>query len=263
MTANLDILIQTLEKLEGIDPLSTDIFGLDYGKDMYEVNPNKRFIKIIPLENTISFNDYNKKEYFTLVAEVIMDDEIHTSGKKEGKKKRQTCIKFESIIPIGDFKEDGEWVYLFTINGQIVKIGGTRAGLHGRTTSSYLCGHHIKERGKSGDCSKTNGYIYNTFEHYLHLGGKIQMYGCKIPKAYVESTLFGKTNIVPSYTYNHWEADAIEDFKRDYHFLPFLSDNCDPRSRNAEKKTRKPREKKERKPREIKERKPREKKEKI
>ena len=58
----------------------------------------------------------------------------------------------------------------------IVKIGGTRTGLKGRV-SSYLCGHHIEERGKSGDCSKTNGFIYNTMEFYLNLGCKIKMYG--------------------------------------------------------------------------------------
>jgi len=244
MTANLDILIQTLEKLEGIDPLSTDIFGLDYIPDMYEAHTYKRFLKIIPLEKTISLEDYNKKDDFTLVANIVLDEEIHSSGKKEGTKKRQTGIKFEPTIPMKDFKEDCEWLYLFTVNGQIVKIGGTRTGLFGRT-QSYLCGHHIQERGNSGDCSKTNGFIYNTFEFYLKLGCKIEMYGIKIPKVFVESTLFGETQLVQSFVFNHWEAKAIKDFNRDYHFFPFLSDNCDPRSRNAEKKERKPREKKE------------------
>ena len=32
---------------------------------------------------------------------------------------------------------------------------------------SYLCGQHVLERGKSGDCSKTNAYIYNSFVFYL------------------------------------------------------------------------------------------------
>jgi hypothetical protein len=52
------------------------------------------------------------------------------------------------------------------MNGYIIKIGGTRTGLKERC-GSYLCGHHIEERDKSGDCSKTNAYIYNTFEFYL------------------------------------------------------------------------------------------------
>jgi hypothetical protein len=69
------------------------------------------------------------------------------------------------------------------INDYIVKIGGTRAGLRGRA-NSYLCGHHIKERSKSGDCSKTNGFIYNTFVHYLNKGFKIEMYAYKFQEGY-------------------------------------------------------------------------------
>ena len=52
------------------------------------------------------------------------------------------------------------------MNDYIIKIGGTRTGLKERC-GSYLCGHHVEERDKSGDCSKTNAYIYNTFEFYL------------------------------------------------------------------------------------------------
>ena len=57
-------------------------------------------------------------------------------------------------------------IYIFTINNYIVKIGGTRNGLKDRT-NSYLCGHYILERGKSGKCSITNAFIYNTFDFYL------------------------------------------------------------------------------------------------
>ena len=243
MTTNLDTLIHTLERFEGIDPRSTDVFGMNYINDIYEAHTYKRFIKIIPLEKTIALTDYNKKDDFALVANIVLDNEIHSSGKKEGTKKRQTGIQFVPTIPIKDFKEDCEYLYIFTVNGQIVKIGGTRTGLFGRT-QSYLCGHHITERGNSGDCSKTNGFIYNTFEFYLKLGCKIEMYGLKIPNMFVESTLFGETHQVRSFVFNFWEAKAIEEFNRDYHFFPFLSDNCDPRYRN-DTKTVKPRTKKE------------------
>ena len=82
----------------------------------------------------------------------------------------------------------------------IVKIGGTRTGLKGRTVS-YLCGHHIKERGKFGDCSKTNGFIYNTFIFYLNLGCKIKTYGYKLPKLEMTIKIFGKEKKISTQTY--------------------------------------------------------------
>ena len=75
-------------------------------------------------------------------------------------------IQFIPKISNEDFTKKNEWLYLLVINNRIVKIGGTRTGIKGRIIS-YLCGHHIEERGKSGDCSKTNGFIYNTFEFRL------------------------------------------------------------------------------------------------
>jgi hypothetical protein len=104
-------------------------------------------------------------------------------------------IKFNPIISSEDFNKKTEWLYLLVINNRIVKIGGTRTGLKGRV-SSYLCGHHIEERGKSGDCSKTNGFIYNTFEFYLSLGCKIEMYGYELPKTEFTIEIFGKEHVI-------------------------------------------------------------------
>jgi hypothetical protein len=109
----------------------------------------------------------------------------------------------------------------------IVKIGGTRTGLKGRV-SSYLCGHHIKERGKSGDCSKTNGYIYNTLEFYLKLGSKIQMYGYELPKTEFTIEIFGKERKIIAQTYHAYESTFLEDYKNNYNVYPILSDNSDP-----------------------------------
>lgn len=64
------------------------------------------------------------------------------------------------------FSNKFEWIYIFTINDHIVKIEGTRTCLKDRCIS-YLCGHHTTDRGKSGKCSGTNAYIYNTFYFYL------------------------------------------------------------------------------------------------
>ena len=122
----------------------------------------KKWIKNIPSNNNIKFSNYNRKDYFKLISNIILD----TEENEKGIKKRNTLIKFVPIIDNNDYIKKTEWIYIFTIDDIIVKIGGTRTGIKGRI-SSYLCGHHIEERGKSGDCSKTNGYIYNTFYYYL------------------------------------------------------------------------------------------------
>jgi len=189
--------------------------------DCYEKSLFKKWIKLIPFDKTISFNEYNRKEHFIHVADIILD----TEQSKKGIKKRNTLIQFIPKIP--NFDEKIEWLYIFLINNRIVKIGGTRVGLKGRV-DSYLCGHHIKERGKSGDCSKTNGFIYNTFEFYLNHGYKIEMYGYQLPKTEKDITIFEEEVKIRVQTYHVYESGFLEDYKKHYTVYPYLSDNCDP-----------------------------------
>jgi len=204
----------------------TDISGLD-NNAFYEKSLLKKWIKQIPINKTVLFEEYNRKNYFIPIADIVLDTELFTSGKKEGTKKRNTVIQFVSKISNEEFNKKTEWLYLLLINGRIVKIGGTRTGIKGRV-SSYLCGHHIEERGKSGDCSKTNGFIYNTFEYYLHLGCKIEMYGYKLPKTESTIEIFGKETKIIAQTYHAYESTFLEDYKKNYNDYPVLSDNCDP-----------------------------------
>lgn len=145
----------------------------------------KKWIKLISFDD-VNIIEYNRKEYFTKVANISLDNELN---KKNKIKKRKTLIQFIPTIDKQEFNEKNEWIYLITINNNIVKIGGTRIGLKGRI-SSYLCGHHIKERNKSGDCSKTNGFIYNTLHFYLTLGYEIEMYAYKLPKKEITIDIF-------------------------------------------------------------------------
>lgn len=195
--------------------------------EMYNNSPYKKWIKDIPLNKCISVDSYNRIDNFTLVADIRLDNEVFASGKKTGTKKRSTVIKFEPTIPNEDFANKTEWLYLFTINGKIVKIGGTRTGLRQRA-ASYLCGHHVEERGKSGDCSKTNGFIYNTFEFYLKMGYEIQMYGYELPKTEITIEIFGNETKITAQTYHAYESTFLEDYKKMYNEYPALSDNCDP-----------------------------------
>jgi len=127
-------------------PDTLDISGLENINELRENSLTKKWIKLIPVSKTIPFEEYKRKNVFSLIANVILDNELCISGKKKGKKKRNTLICFNPTIPIEEFNKKTEWLYLLTINDRIVKIGGTRVGLKGRT-ASYLCGHHTKERG--------------------------------------------------------------------------------------------------------------------
>jgi hypothetical protein len=204
-----------------------DISGLANIKELYESSVIKKWIKLISEDETIPFDKYNRRDYFILTADIVLDNELFTSGKKQGNKRRDTLIKFIPTICVKEFNKKNEWLYLFVINGMIVKIGGTRTGLKDRA-GSYLCGHHIEERGKSGDCSKTNGFIYNTFEFYLKLGCKIQMYGYELPKTEFTIEIFGKETKITAQTYHAYESTFLADYKKNYNKYPKLCDNCDP-----------------------------------
>ena len=144
-----------------------EISGISNITEIFNNFSVKKWIKLISVDKTILFDEYNRKEYFTKVADIVLDKEVNITGSNVGNKKRNSLIQFIPSIDANDYKKKTEWLYLFLINNRIVKIGGTRTGLKERT-GSYLCGHHVEERGKSGDCSKTNGFIYNTFEFYLN-----------------------------------------------------------------------------------------------
>lgn len=204
-----------------------DISKLKNIKMVYKHSLMKNWIKLIPINKTILFNTYNRKKYFKPIADIILDSEICDTGKNEGRKKRKTLIRFIPKIKMEEYNKKTEWLYLFLINNRIVKIGGTRTGLKGRI-SSYLCGHYIKERNKSGDCSKTNGYIYNTFEFYLNLGCKIQMYGYELPKREITINIFGKKKKIITQTFHAYETTFLEDYRKIYEDYPILCDNCDP-----------------------------------
>ena len=202
---------------------SRDISGLENIRELYESSPVKKWIKLIPEEKTADFDSYNRKEYFKHVADITLDEEM----REDSKKKRNTLIQFTPQISKEEFSRDTEWLYIFTINNRIVKIGGTRKGIKGRV-ASYLCGHHIEERGKSGDCSKTNGFIYNTFHFYLELGCNIKMYGYELPKTEFTIEIFGKPTKIAAQTFHAYESTFIEDYKKNYNMYPILCDNCDP-----------------------------------
>ena len=227
MDQNTELLCRILKTC--INKSKMDVLSL-VGKNFtqeYENDPVKTWIKEIPLKYTVHIDEYNNKKMFELVCNVVYDDEKNALGNK----KRNTLIKFDPCICPERFADKKEWLYMITINDRIVKLGGTRTGLAGRV-GSYLCGHHIRERGKSGDCSKTNGYIYNTLEFYLRNGSKVCMYGYELPVTSFNIDILNKPVNIIAQTYHAYESTFMEDFKNTYGNYPVLCDNSDPEYKN-------------------------------
>ena len=192
--------------------ITTDISGLEDIDARYECSPTKRYVKKIPQNMTIATAAFPQMSYFVHIGDVVLDEEINHSGKNEGKKKRNTLIKFanfnEQLI-----NPKKEWIYCIAINGRLVKIGGTRSGIKDRI-GSYLCGHHITERNKSGKASETNKYVYNTLHFYLVVGCEVKLYGFELPVEEITRSVFGKETKIRVQTYHSYESVLIDEFKK-------------------------------------------------
>jgi hypothetical protein len=202
-----------------------DISGLANINELYESSSIKKWIKLIPTDKAIPFEEYNRKDHFIPIADIVLDSELYTSGKKQGNKKRKTLIALANFTDV--IVPKVEWIYMFVINNRIVKIGGTRDGIKNRF-GSYLCGHHIEERGKSGKASETNKYIYNTLFFYLNCGCDIKIYGCKLPIEEITRNVFGRETKIRVQTYHSYESVLIDEFCKQTGFIPFLCNNSDP-----------------------------------
>jgi len=184
----------------------------------------KKWIKEIDIDKELDFEKFKHNDKFIKVADIIPDEEL---DEKKNKKKRKTDILFSPVITRKKWNSKAEWIYIFVMDNKIIKIGGTRTGLFGRC-SSYLCGRHVPERGKSGDCSKTNAYIYNSFIFYLKNDYKIEMYGYELPQSFLEMNIFGEMTKVEAQTFHAFESRCLEEYKKETGRYPILSCNADP-----------------------------------
>ena len=98
----------------------SDISGLDNINDIYNSSLFKKWIKLIPIDKTIPFDKYNRKDNFIPIADIILDNDIFTSGKKQGNKKRNTLIQFIPKISIEVFNKKTE--FTIEIFGKQTKI---------------------------------------------------------------------------------------------------------------------------------------------
>jgi hypothetical protein len=146
----------------------------------------------------------------------------------EGQKHvKNSYLTFRPNIPHNQYRESREWIYLITIQDRIVKIGGTRVGLHGRIVS-YLSGRSV--RNGSTTVSTTNAYVYNTLDHYLQHGYPIGLYAYALPIVDLKPVdiLDCQDIRIRAQTYQAYETIFLEDYKKRYGEIPYLNKNWDP-----------------------------------
>ena len=158
---------------------------------------------------------------------------------------RDTLIRFNPINSNEQWNTALNYIYLIAMRNphekekwRIVKIGGTRKSMKDRT-GSYLCGHHIKGRDKSGKASETNKYLYNSLYHYLRVGYEFKIFLCELPIIPLllpwgknEKDEIKYTEYVSQY-YHMYESKIIEVYKKmNNDNSPFFCNNSDPNERD-------------------------------
>ena len=174
---------------------------------------HQTWVRKIPFESGIKFNQYNRGEYFQHMA----------NGCAHPVKKHLMFRPIDSVI----YQKSCEWIYIFTIDDHIVKIGGTRVGLHGRM-KSYLSG--LCTRTGSTKVSSTNAIVYNTLDSYFQRGYPIELYAYSLPVVELPPMkILDNLGVrIRAQTYQAYETIFLEDFKRTYGAVPALNHNWDP-----------------------------------
>ena len=177
--------------------------------------------KSIPNSGLLSITEFNNicGEVFEKSADIIIDSAV----------KRQTVIACQPYN-CDAWKNPCENVYVIVRNGYIMKIGGSRTSMKDRFTS-YLCGHQVTERGKSGKMSVTNAHIYHSIESDLLSSitrNKWEFYVWKLPVVSIEVDIFEEKTTIIAQTFHAYETKCIKKYQKHTGKLPPFCDNCDP-----------------------------------
>ena len=195
----------------------------DSSKFINGLSARNNWSKKINTEKHLIIDEFNilTNENFIKRANIILDNNEN----------RQTTIQ---AIPIDDeyttwCSDEKEAIYIFVRNGVIMKIGGTRSSMKERF-GSYLCGHHVPERNKSGKMSVTNAYLYHTIEKDLLENEDVswEIYTINIQPEYVTRNFMEETLLIKSQLYHGYESCSIKQYKELSGMNPQFSINSDP-----------------------------------
>lgn len=123
---------------------------------------------------------------------------------------------------IGELHE-GQNIYAICLDGRVVKIGLTAAGMKKRF-ASYSAGIE-KNRKESGTCSTTNYHISFFIRKFVE-SGKIEIYHLDYnEEIFVDFKYNGEMNKAKAIFIKGIEKHILNDFKKRFGFLPILSNN--------------------------------------
>ena len=175
--------------------------------------------KTVDIGGLLSIGEFNSAigDEFAFAADIVLDQSA-----------RQTtimCVPRDKV----SWSEDAEHIYAIVKDGAIVKLGGTRCGMKPRF-GSYLCGHHVIERGKSGKMSVTNAYLYHSIERdLLETDAKWSFWTWKLPKVVHVAPILGVDTVIDVQTFHAYESVVIQKYKSITGAIPILCDNADPK----------------------------------
>jgi hypothetical protein len=134
-----------------------------------------------------------------------------------------------TIMAIPEYKDEWmekvEKIYLLVKDDYVVKIGGTRTGMSTRF-GSYLCGHHVIERGCKGKMSQTNAIVYHTIENdILKNGGKWEVYTWTLPVRSTTAIIFNNSYTFQTQTFHIYESITLSRYYDRIGENPVLSKN--------------------------------------
>ena len=236
--SSVDVLVPVLSSVE-VPVLSSievqdDVIATSIPAISKEENPPWfAHVRHVDFDTTPDLSNFCLKDHFVKVADIVPDTELRKKDanggkgkKKKDQKSRQTLIKFVPTIPKKTWEKKGEYIYLFIVDGKIVKIGCTRTSIDARC-GGYLSGHGIPEV-TGGTAGSTNAFIYWTFVWLLSQGKKIEMFSAEIPKVVVVQTFFGFSEEIETQVCHRWERRAMLEYQKQFGKLPPLSSNYDP-----------------------------------
>ena len=183
----------------------------------YEVfNGHKNEIRTIDLSKELSVKDFLKFGWTKYTINGLTD-----------KNKVGLSMNVVEGITTKDKNEHCQGVYLLTINGKVVKIGGTETGLSKRW-ASYHNGTE-KIRKDAGNGSVTNYYIIQALKAALKQGYTVEWYFKKMDYIVEEIKLYSgevvKNRIYLNGQYKDHEKDLLNYYETITGSYPVLSSN--------------------------------------
>lgn len=179
---------------------------------------------------TVTIADYNEHcgHNFQLCGDIMLDDAPQ----------RQTTLTVRIDPPnSARWKRKTEHIYAIVRNGEIMKLGGTRAGMKERW-GSYKCGHCVPQRIKRtgqpypGKMSVTNAHVYHTIEDSLLKGDIWQFWSWELPEHFLTVQMPTGVSIqIATQTFHAYESWSINEFRDIAGHIPQLCDNSDPNYR--------------------------------